>query len=220
MFAAARAKAAEIAEMSKASVAAVSQATSKILADEVCNKCGKVITATSNIMGTSCRPCCCCEKKFCADCRVKTKLPIPEECYGATAKRPDEGLGHVCFECHSLCVVIWMEALTKEHNASFAKSLESFLSSSHIPPCERPGPTQDTRYRKAMRLVRVGELVADTMGYSTYFKAIKFAAMGGSLLNVLLENNAMLALAPIVDALTEFGIKGLYVQLFILCNAI
>lgn len=62
--------------------------------------------------------------------------------------------------------------------------------------------------RKTMRMIVLVEYAAEVVGYDRYLQAIKMFAKGGGLMGILLQNNYVAMMYPLMDLLKDFGITG------------
>lgn len=208
--------AAEIAKNS-----AIQTASNYLPPSEACFSCGKVVSVTQNItkIGTLIE-CICCGNKFCKKCLQKNTIPVPDHLLTAVAvavavdsknSSTVRGIGYICkSKCFPECVAYWMSDITKQFEILTNDIMQNHFqnTSSDLKLYQKPESILDSKTRKAKRLLYLAEYAAEIIGIDTYFKVIKFAAMGTGALSVILQGDTAKVLYPLMECLKQFGIEG------------
>eukprot|EP01031_Cornospumella_fuschlensis_P034177 gene34177-41371_t len=102
-----------------------------------------------------------------------------------------------------------MEQFRRDMDAKYGQNIWKYLQNPQKLHDFFPLPTQapeDTRYRQLLRFVLVAEVVASFTKASMAFKAVKFAYQGNVLINILVQNDILYVLQPVMEALHKHGI--------------
>lgn len=90
----------------------------------------------------------------------------------------------------------------------FFDTLELYLAFSKIEKISKPFATKDGHVRKGKRILTLAGYAADVIGYKQYIKVITYVAEGHGVLSLLLQNDFVSLLYPLMELLEGFGIKG------------
>lgn len=125
------------------------------------------------------------------------------------AKRSDDGYGLLCIhKCYPQFVTIWMTELIEKECARSITILTEYLTQGEYGSVPKPNPVEDSKERKAKRLLYIADYASQIVGYDIYFKAIKYAAMGTGAMTVLLQGDTAKVLYPLMECLKQFGVEG------------
>ncbi|RYH22429.1 hypothetical protein EON65_19255 [archaeon] len=178
-----------------------------------CHGCTQNISMVNTLTRvTKCRICAQC---FCSSCIKKSACPVPFELVhdafkpkGQTAPtlvQPQP----VCSPCMPLVIDNIMEQFRRDMDVKYCRNIAAYLQNPRKTHDFFPLPTQtpeDTRYRQLLRFVLVAEVVASFTKASMAFKAVKFAYQGNVLINILVQNDILFVLQPVMEALHKHGI--------------
>lgn len=190
--------------------AAHSAVASKLPQGDECQSCGKPISQLRVMTGIgTLTTCVSCGIRVCKDCCRKSAEPLPEYfAWHTGVEKTADRHGMLCMKtCYPECVVMWMAQMTEKHNTASTSAIGAFISGDTAPTVVKP-LAGDTNSRKALRLFHIAGYAADVVGYSTFFKAIKMAAMGTGVLGLVLQGDVAKLLYPLMECLKEFGIEG------------
>lgn len=152
--------------------------------------------------------CACCNTKICKKCRIKSTQPIPVEHWSNDVTKSVDMMGYMCIDCYPKCVMTWMIMLIDKYSNLYSSQMDKYLVSKELQNPEKPKPSEDTRNQKALRVgLMVGNVVS-ALGYDSYVKAIKVAAVGGSALNLLLDPATIKMLDPLMTSLKEHNLTS------------
>ena len=154
--------------------------------------------------------CSVCGLKCCSECYTNSTEPIPDHLWHPSiTEKPSTGLGPYCtLFCRAKLVDLWLTKSCAMLRQDFFDTLELYLSFSKIEKISKPFATSDGHLRKGKRILTLAGYAADVIGYKKYIKLITYVAEGHGVLSLLLQNDFVSLLYPLMELLEGFGIQG------------
>lgn len=156
--------------------------------------------------------CSVCGLKCCSECHSMSKESIPDHLWHPSIpekEKPLSGLGPYCnMFCRAKLVDFWLTRSCAMMRQDFFDTLELYLSFSKIEKISKPFATRDGHYRKGKRILTLAGYAADIVGYKKYIKLVTYVAGSHSLISLLLQNDFVSLLYPLMELLEGFGIQG------------
>ena len=178
-----------------------------------CAGCGRTLAFSRILAGLETYEACrVCTQYFCGNCISKAPLLIPQQILHPTYHEQSNLAPWLCHKaCRPTAVSYYMMEFREECEKKFKDYVVRYMHGGErqqqfypLPP-----PSEDTLKRKALRLAQLAEVVGSVTGYNLYVKTLKYAYYGTEFYKLLMEENLLNALKPIVDNLQMFGvIKG------------
>ncbi|RYH16319.1 hypothetical protein EON65_30320, partial [archaeon] len=183
-----------------------------------CKSCRQVISIVDNLLTAN--KCRICAQIFCSKCISKTPFPVPcslvheywrpKPSSSAPTQPPLDERQLVCHaDCLPIVIDLVMEQLKKEIDMKYASNLAKFLENEdkRVEFFDLPSRApEDTRLRQALRFVIVAEVFADFTSLSLALKAVKYAYMGSTLIQILIASDMFAVLQPLMLALKRHGL--------------
>lgn len=183
-----------------------------------CKSCRQTISMVDNLLTAN--KCRICAQIFCSKCISKTPFPVPcslvqeywrpKPSSSAPTQPPLDERQLVCHvDCLPVVIDLVMEQFRKEIDLKYASNLAKFLENEdkRVEFFDLPSKApEDTRLRQALRFVIVAEVFADFTSLSLALKAVKYAYMGSTLIQVLIASDMFAVLQPLMLALKRHGL--------------
>lgn len=201
-------------EQSKKAVVVTKQKIAEFEEGNTCMSCGETLSTTLAIAHVkSLHACCSCGKMCCSNCLMTAPNEIPNQMWAhPTLKKQDyKKAERFCKkDCKDKLFAYWMDQFIQENRTKYVVALRSYITNGaeKFPIIEKPKCLEDGKLRKTMRMIVLVEYAADLVGYDRYMQALKVMAKGGGLLGVLLQNDYVAMMYPLMDQLKDFGITG------------
>lgn len=153
--------------------------------------------------------CSVCGLKCCRECVKMSKEEIPEHLWHEGVERSASGRGPYCtMFCEAKLVEYWLARTCSMLRQDFFDALELYLQFGSIEKISKPFATKDGSYRKSKRILTLAHYAANIIGYKQYIKLITILAQGHGIFSLLLANDYISLLYPLLEMLEGFGIKG------------
>eukprot|EP00603_Paraphysomonas_imperforata_P006995 CAMPEP_0114424922 /NCGR_PEP_ID=MMETSP0103-20121206/6954_1 /TAXON_ID=37642 ORGANISM="Paraphysomonas imperforata, Strain PA2" /NCGR_SAMPLE_ID=MMETSP0103 /ASSEMBLY_ACC=CAM_ASM_000201 /LENGTH=672 /DNA_ID=CAMNT_0001593711 /DNA_START=38 /DNA_END=2053 /DNA_ORIENTATION=+ len=201
-------------DSSKRAVDQTKQKLAEIDDGNTCRSCGKVLSTTLAMTNISTlHACCTCGLMCCNDCLMESPGEIPDELWAHPTLKKEAYKKKVKFcknKCRDRLFAFWMKQFADENREKYLEALHFFLrnGAETFPTLSKPKGLEDSKLRKAMRMMVLAEYAAEAVGYDIYLKALKLFAAGGGMMGILLQNNYVAMMYPLMGLLKDFGITG------------
>ena len=176
---------------------------------EVCRDCGKSLSVgqyTGISYGRSYTTCVVCNSKFCNDCIHKSICPVPDSMWHPDIAKTDDMTGCVCREHGRKAVTIYIIEQSKAWCDKNDARIHNFINGVAVEDITKPSIFSQSGV--GYRLTMLATTVASYAGYDRYVKLIKYAMMGKAVLALLLDNNVLGLLAPLMPLLKDFNVAS------------
>jgi len=176
-------------------------------AEKMCQTCKK-------LQYTGMKHCRVCDGIFCdKTCSKELELDIPKELLHPSRHESfNKGEKQQSVVCDETCaervrewhMAAWKAEFKAQCNTIFLEFIEA--DGKHKKTFKEPGQTEDTLKQKALRVAQVAEYAAGVAGLGFYYTALKYAYYGREFYSLILKEDVVNALTPVVENLKEFKV--------------
>ena len=175
-----------------------------------CVGCGRTVAYSRILAGLETYEACrVCSQSFCGNCISKAPLLIPHQILHPSYHDQPSVAPWLCHKaCRPTAVSYYMMEFREECEKRFKDYVVRYMHGGErqqqfylLPP-----PREDTFKRRALRIAQLAEVVGSVTGYNLYVKTLKYAYYGTEFYKLLMEEDLLNALKPIVDNLQTFGV--------------
>jgi len=175
-----------------------------------CQVCDKHISTTLAVTKIKeLRRCSVCGLRCCSDCSRHSKEEIPDHLWHPDVEKSSSRLGPYCVTfCQPKLFNFWLTRSCSMLRQDFYDTLDLYLQFASVEKISKPFATKDGHYRKGQRILTLANYVASVTGYQQYIKIITVLAQGHGIYSLLLANDYVSLLYPLLEMLEGFGVKG------------
>lgn len=181
--------------------------------EHLCARCGKsesMIAAAAHIGLLKFDHCRMCSGEFCNPCLKMSSIAVYKEWWDASGpKQPASGKGLICEECGNKLLKRAIDEFVALMTAEFDETVKAFLADEGKKEWRRPEVAADSNSRKAYRAAQLVDMVIDYTPLGPITGGVmRFAFYGSQMLRMVVPEDAYVILAPVMEGMQAFGVKG------------